>query len=209
MKIVKMIAAVILLAGTLFAQSPIQDVSVGSPLSLSGTSANVLGTNTASKDILAYVLVFQTATNPNKFTFRHDHYFKPTVLVAGTTDTVIELPSVSHLDLSAPVKARVTYVQFVDGSTWGDAASGAPILLDRAELSQLLSRATDAYTKKGEAGFLQLMNDTKQDPQQLPVTRNMAGHMLSLQSQGGMAEVLVELNGRLSAAANHDKTLKP
>jgi hypothetical protein len=60
MTAIKTIATFILLAGTLFAQTLIQDISVGSPLSLTGTSENVLGTNTASKDILAYVVVFKT-----------------------------------------------------------------------------------------------------------------------------------------------------
>jgi hypothetical protein len=68
---------------------------------------------------------------------------------------------------------------------------------------------TDAYTKNGQAGFLQLMNVTKQDNQQLPAVRTMAAHMLSLQSTTGMTGVLTEINGRLSAAAKHEKTMKP
>jgi hypothetical protein len=204
MTVIKMIAAIILLAGTLFAQTPIQDISVGSPLSLSGTSENVLGTNTASKDILAYVVVFQ-----DNLIFRDDHYFKSMELKAGATDTIIELRPPLHIDLSVPVRAKVTFAQFVDGSTWGDAASGLPMLLDRVEISHFLVRMSDAYTKNGQAGFLQLMNVTKQDNQQPPAVRTMATHMLSLQSTTGMTGVLTEINGRLSAAAKHDKMMKP
>jgi hypothetical protein len=144
MTAIKTIATFILLAGTLFAQTLIQDISVGSPLSLTGTSENVLGTNTASKDILAYVVVFQ-----DNLIFRGDHYFKSTELKAGATDTIIELRPPVHLDLSVPVRAKVTFAQFVDGSTWGDAGSGLPMLLDRVEISHFLVRMSDAYPRMG------------------------------------------------------------
>jgi hypothetical protein len=69
---VKSIVTILLLVlspmGALFAQTSIQDVSAaGSPLSLSGTPANVLGLNVSQKEILLYVVAFKAVSSGVSF----------------------------------------------------------------------------------------------------------------------------------------------
>lgn len=67
-----------------------------------------------------------------------DHFFGPTVLRAGQTEE-IDMPSVSFrtptVNSSGPpirvATAKVTFVQFANGSTWGDGDAGHRLILYR------------------------------------------------------------------------------
>jgi hypothetical protein len=48
---------------------------------------------------------------------------------------------------------RVQFVQFLDGSTFGDDSEGGNVLASRISAVQLLQRLDDAYSKRGEHEF--------------------------------------------------------
>jgi hypothetical protein len=50
--------------------------------------------------------------------------------------------------------ATVVFVQFADGSTWGDATAGREILLDRARELGELKRLAEVYEANGNAEFV-------------------------------------------------------
>jgi hypothetical protein len=201
---VKTIVTILLLVGSLFAQASIQDVSAaGSPLSLSGTAADILGLNVSQKEILLYVVAFKAVNSG--VSFRHDYYFKPNGVLPNTTENVGEIsPKFAAAGLS---QASVQYVQFVDGSEWGDRTVGAPVLGNRQPILGLLSQVSVAYDSGGESAFAKLLNSTKDDAAQPDAVRSMARYFLRMETQTGIDAALVHLKGRIGAAVQHDRTL--
>src|SRR5437762_2065769 len=129
----KIIAVVVLLVGTLFAQSAVKDVSpAGSPIAITGDTTNVAGKNVSSKEILAYFISFKS---DGTFNYSHDNYFSTGVAPGGEA-MIAPLTSEDGIDLSVPVNAIVTYVQFVDGTEWGEHDEGIKILAIRSLLLQ-------------------------------------------------------------------------
>jgi hypothetical protein len=143
---------IILLAGPLFAQTPIQDVSAaGGPLSLSGTTANIVGQNVSQKEILLYVIEFKAVRGVGGSLFRHDYYFKPNGVLPGTTENISEMsPEPIDAALSLGV---VQYVQFVDGTEWGDRTAGDPIIGNRKPVFGLFSQMITACNAGGRQPF--------------------------------------------------------
>jgi hypothetical protein len=161
----------LLLASSLAFGQKFQDVSAkGAPASLGikhdGTDQYVAIHNTSGKGILAYVAVTKTTdehgqTKPCES--RADYAFKSNVL--GSQE---ENPLPCPLDLdTAGVKApdvvgAVLFVQFEDGSRWGDGETGRRAILDqRPQKLAFLKRLVETYSESGEDAFNAMLNDPK------------------------------------------------
>jgi hypothetical protein len=201
----KIIAVLVLLAGTLFAQSAVKDVSpAGSPIAITGDTTNVAGKNVSSKEILAYFISFKSDGAHN---YSHDNYFSTGVAPGGEA-MIAPLTSEDRINLSVPVNATVTYVQFVDGTEWGDHDEGTKILEIRSLLLQF-NKEMLASATSGLTDFTRLLTTTENDTTQEPSVRGMAAGMRRRLDEVGLSGVIFQIRKRLIQAAAHDKTLNP
>jgi hypothetical protein len=194
-----------LLVGALFGQSAIQDASpVGSPLVISGNTANISGKNVSGKEIVTYALSFKTN---GVHTYNHDNYFS-TGVAPGAEAMISPLSTDDGIDLSVTVIATVTYVQFSDGTEWGDPSIGTYVRSLRAAILQLNKQMLSA-SNNGQASLEQLLTRVKNDETLLPAVRGMAAMSLRQLSAVGFNGVVTQVQSRLTAAATHDKTMAP
>src|SRR5207248_470714 len=119
--------------------------------------------------------------------------------------TISEWPE--DTPLPETLQAKVLYVQFVDGTEWGDRAAGEKLLQSRQESLQFMTRLIAACDKGGETAFMTLLNNTNQNSSDM--ASGMPGHLLHLKTKSGMTGVLQQIQMKLASAAKHDKTLHP
>ena len=72
--------------------------------------------------------------------------------VMGTTDEGTKVRS---------VEAAVLFVQFDDGTTWGDPAAGKELLAARPQKLAFLRNLVETYYESGEDAFAALLNEPK------------------------------------------------
>jgi len=107
----KLISTLLLLLGSAVAQVQ--------PFAFSQVSADTWqGKNVAPKEILAYVIEFES---PHVTVLSHDCYFKPDGIASGAIEVFD--------DAKASEPGHVLWVQFVDGTEWGDHRIGLSNLL--------------------------------------------------------------------------------
>jgi hypothetical protein len=160
------------------------------------------GKNVTSKEILAYVIEFDSTHTR----FSHDYYFKPQGLVPNALEDFERPPQSSQKAPPIPMTGgKVLYVQFVDGTEWGDHAVGEPLLNNRQPMERLISQMVDAYSQGGEKGFSDYLATAMKSSD---VTESgFATYIRMTQQQSGIEGALGHLKIRLQSAAKHDKTL--
>jgi hypothetical protein len=103
------------------------------------------------------------AANPFPVHSRADFIFKDSVLAPQAERPACPIDtSVSPSEPGATVvKAvgAVLWVQFEDGSTWGDAESGKQILSIRSRKLAFLQKLVAEYYDNGETSFMAMLND--------------------------------------------------
>jgi hypothetical protein len=170
-----------LVTSLVFAQNPadvkFQDTSPkGAPASLSvkydsdvGLYASVR--NTSGKGILAFFAIIEPTDSRGRSVPCHataDFIFKDSVLAprAERFSCPLDTSTASNEPGATVVKAvgAVLWVQFADGSTWGDAESGMQILSVRSRKLAFLQKLVAEYYDDGEASFNAMLNDQKLDP---------------------------------------------
>ena len=90
-----------------------------------------------------------------------DYYFEPKLLQPGKTEAVywpkptFGNPQVADRPLppEARATARTAFVQFEDGTTWGDAAEGKEFLRSRAIIEKELRRLLAVASEQGPSEF--------------------------------------------------------
>jgi|SRR6516162_4796076 hypothetical protein len=167
----------LLLASSLAFGQKFQDITAkGAPVSLTvkhdraDVGPYVAVRNLFNKGILAYVAVTKITdergqTQPCESWA--DYAFKPSVL--GPQE---ENPLACPLDLSDPLEppkpavkitdvvSAVLFVQFEDGTTWGDLQTGKRIILDdRPKKLAFLKRLVETYYESGEDAFNAMLSD--------------------------------------------------
>ncbi len=209
----KILASFLLFASMLcVAQSTIHDVSgAGSPLALNGTTDAVTGKNVSSKEILFFAVVLRLGTSPGQDSqfdsahFNHDYYFKPNGILPRATESISHMTS-HHLG-AALTQGTVEYVQFVDGSSWGDSAAGAELIVDRQSALEMYGKIIAAYSTGGGPGMLAFLNGVKADAAQSAGNHADAENLIGMAAQNGVDGAIFHLKAKLAAAAQHDKTL--
>lgn len=172
----------LLLAGCALAQTQ--------PISLAATNGVWQGTNTTSNEILAYVVVFQ---NPHYTLYSHDYYFKPHGVLPG---------AVERMDMiDYATEGTLIWVQYTDGTEWGDHAIGQQqVLSRRGPLLNEMKGMVDAYSQGGDKGLSDYIASAG----------NADGFALSMaeqQKRAGVDGVIGRLKVNLSSAAQHSNAL--
>jgi hypothetical protein len=161
----------------------LQDVSAeGSPISVSGYVTyryddskkfpfsyreNISAKNVSGKSVLLMVMHLEAEGTPGSDeTFSQEYFFGPALEPGGVEvhdepgasfgQAVNGIPLVdSEHDPHAVASVRVEFVQFGDGSTWGDADSARTVLHMRSETLAQLDRLEHIYEQAGEDAFLE------------------------------------------------------
>ena len=171
--------ALFLLLGCALAQSQ--------PFEFSEASADTWqGKNAASKEILAYVVEFRSSQYK---LFSNDFYFKSEGVAPGEVET---------FEVKASEPGHVLWVQFADGSEWGDRRSD--LLTHRKTLTHLASEMMNAYSHGGEKEFLAYLEANKG-------VDGFVQHVWRMKDQDGTESAIDNLRNRLASAAKHDKML--
>jgi hypothetical protein len=179
----KLTLLVVMLAALAFSQArepiTVTDVSTAdSPVALSGkltlgpekAMLDVTGQNLSDKGILALVA---TIEGPPDLSLRsvHDHFFKNMVIaphskveVTGGFEHPFGKERIGNGPWYTPVwdikrvEAKTIWVQFEDGSTWGDEATGEEVRRERVEAKNFLTHVLEIYQQSGEAAFLKALS---------------------------------------------------
>jgi hypothetical protein len=180
----KLISTLLLLLGSAVAQTQPFAFSEVSPYTWQGK-------NVASKEILAYVIEFES---PHVMIVAHDYYFKPEAIAPGAIE-VFDQVKASEL-------GHVLWVQFVDGTEWGDHRIGLSDLLQhRQPTLRWVTEMVSAYSHGGEKKFSAYLESNKE-------VDGFVKHVWIMQQQTGTDGVLGHLKIRLASAAKHDKMLE-
>jgi hypothetical protein len=165
------ILAILLLAPAFTFGQKFQDVTAkGTPASLlvkhddadMGPYAAVR--NNSNKTILAMVAVVRTTDEHGNVVpcFSHmDYVFKMGALAPQEEQFACLMDPADKAAKVTDVVAAVLFVQFEDGSTWGDAQAGNGMLAERPQKLAYLKRLVETYYESGEAAFAALLNEPK------------------------------------------------
>jgi hypothetical protein len=164
------ILAILLLASAFTFGQKFQDVSAkGAPASLSGKHDDpemgpyAAARKISGKTILAMVAVVR-ATDEHGRVFpcsSHMDYAFKIGAMAPQEERFACMMGNPH-DKSAKianVEAAVLFVQFEDGSTWGDDQAGKGMLAERPQKLAYLKRLVETYYESGDAAFAALLDE--------------------------------------------------
>jgi hypothetical protein len=121
--------------------------------------------NVSTKDVLAMVININT-TGTGKISLNktrsEDYFFRDDLFKVNQKVELHDVsgpygePSANAMpELSQPRStAMITFVQFADGSTWGDASKGRDIAVDRLRSMNELKLLATTYDTKGDEQFV-------------------------------------------------------
>lgn len=133
---------------------------------------HALARNVAKKKISYWSVGFETTgSDPGlNFTQSNDYFFTGDVFAPGQTAKVPSCPislviRAERGDSTAPIaSARVKFVQFSDGSTWGDRDYAAEVHQLRRATRDKFESLQKLYSESGEKAFM----DALEEPTGLP-----------------------------------------
>ena len=159
-----------------FAQKPaqieFQDASAkGAPASVSVKYEPDIGLyaavrNVSAKGILAFFAIIEPTDSRGQSVLCHsraDFVFKESPLAPQAERFACLMDASTSATVINAVGA-VVWVQFEDGSTWGDAESGKQILSVRSQKPAFLQKLVAEYYDNGETSFNAMLNDQNLDP---------------------------------------------
>ena len=213
--------ALCLVTSSAFAEKPsdikFQDASAkGAPASVFVNYQPDIGLyaavrNTSRKGILAFFAIIEPTDSRGQSVPCHsraDFVFKESSLPprAERFACPMDTSTGPNEPGATVVKAvgAVLWVQFEDGSTWGDAESGKQILSVRSRKLALLQKLVAEYYDNGEASFNAMLNDQSLDPGVWAV----AGCLMEDAKSQGIPTINLAKN-RLDAAQKWQSLLGP
>ena len=119
--------------------------------------------NQSSKGIIAFVAVIKSTDNRGQVlpcTGRADYIFKSGVLAPQEERFACLMGSPDEGKVTSAVGA-VLFVQFDDGTTWGDPTAGKELLAARPQKLAFLINLVETYYESGEEAFTTLLNEPK------------------------------------------------
>ena len=213
---VKSAAIMVLTAHAIFAQTPLALVDKSpqdAPVSLSGTATTgsdpqsrltfrISVRNLSEKDIILRVLrieIFEPSqqNGPRSVVRSDECFFGSQLFAAHSTDTIEEAPySPYEQPTPSVVEVASVFVQFADGSTWGDPDEGEEALADREVILKELADLAMTYQTEGAAQFGSLLMKLRPD--------GMINQLRSSYQATGDAESTMKLlNQTLQNAESH------
>jgi len=227
----KTVTMIVVLHATLWAQTqsvtvPLKQPSLGLPVTFSGTlkcseeingkgrketeQGNVNVVNSSPQDIIAIVVSVNTACfrGPiQPMVDRRDFLFKNPALVKGESmDIDLAFDGSSSLygiAMPSVLSAELIFVQFVDGSTWGDKSALDEFTHQRKEVEELLNRLAHA---PNETTFLSILNEKQNARSPAGSTARSIGMM---QKQVGIPAAVNNVVDRLRIADERRKAWIP
>lgn len=150
----------------------LDDSPPNSPVSITGTitfrdslnvTCSIIGHNHSSKSIIlsAVDLTFtKPSGEPAELKFQRDHFFKPQTISLPESDWLISSDCQTGTELDVPRKpatpeahAKLVFLQYEDGSVWGNAKAGAQMMTERREVLAFLKSLKQAYSAEGPDGL--------------------------------------------------------
>jgi hypothetical protein len=169
-------------------------------------------TNESQKPILAFVIRIAT-TSANKMDLdntRNDDYFFAEPFEPNTTVKLAQSDGpfgkskaeVEALPSQPGAVASVKFVQFTDGSIWGDPAAGQDVLKERRLTRDELGSLGNSYRTRGEQGFVEELKK----PSQL----NLIVYLQQLYDSNGKdtTSVIEKLTSMIEYADRHQRDMQ-
>lgn len=162
--------------------------------------------NTSGRQIVAVavnfsLLAFQKPAD--SISYNHDWFFKHHGLAPG--DTVeIPIPMSVHGPHKTPpfpeepsyLNAELQFVEFDDGTSWGDPESAPVLLKGRQTVQAFLEELTNIYLTQGETAFVKRIKDGQKG-----ATALVASNLALLLEHSSAEIVLQDVKARLQTAA--------
>jgi len=174
----------------------------------------VVGHNVSTKNIIALVATIKYAGFRGPGTtmlYRHDFFFKQHGLEAGES---FEIPikrdggeePFNIITIDSYATAELQFVQFDDGSTWGDKNAAEALFAQRLDTEAYLNRLLAAYKQRGPSAFPSALE------QDQPIANTSAfavcQRLLLIYRQFGAAATADNVKTRLKLAADRRATGK-
>jgi hypothetical protein len=177
-----------------------------------GTACVVTAHNNSSHSLMAVRITTDAATShewDQPVEFQYDGFFKESGIAPGLDFDVVDEGAYSAVErtyvngsLVEPpspnfpchAKAKVLFIQFEDGSDWGDYEIKKDVMARRAKNMATLARLVEAYDTSGQAAFDAALNEPE-----------MKGVGFYLKGEAGYRKIApIELaRKRLAAAQKH------
>jgi hypothetical protein len=211
---------------------PAQDVSSpGNPLAISGSaqisettserqvrvsiSNDITARNISPKGILAlvaWVEVSPAHASMQRFTKELDCFFGPDIIKPGGQESFsapLRSASTEPYNANSPPRTpqanvRIVYVQFTDGSTFGDEAFAQHLRDLRHITLQNLRRLDRAYARGGVAVFVEELNETVSPAE----VNNFLESIRRTQREFGAQAALTRVRAGLQFAEEHKAGLR-
>lgn len=175
--------------------------------------ARLSARNASNKSILLYIMqldVTMEGTGDRKLTRTEDYFFRPDLFQPDTIQTWIDrlppfpdAPTAAVADHPTPIaKATLMFVQFADGSTWGNARTAENSFEQRHSAMQRLSFLAETYRERGEEQFIKELMMPSQVPLVLGLQR------LYKTSNNDASDVITRLYTLLNNAEVHQREMQ-
>jgi hypothetical protein len=158
------------------------DTPKGSPVSITGTwtfdpknpdnmACSITGHNQYNRSIITYYDVWtyvKPSGEPGGITMNRDYFFKqddlaepssdfPLTLPGDELDGGHEFPPITYAPATPEVHVKTVFVQFDDGSSWGDSQVAADVMRKRMEGLAYLRALKAAYTTGGSEALVEAL----------------------------------------------------
>jgi hypothetical protein len=217
------------------------DTASGSPVTVKGTATfdpsssdivncSITGHNSSNHMIVAYMFdlkMIKPDGESQPGTVDHDHFFSQSAAAMATMpqpglDFTLKFDCTSLAGQSYNFKPqprtpelhiKMTFVQFDDGSVWGDSNAVAMVMFQRTEQVAYLQSLKVAYENGGVDGLTQALSRGEpfftSDRRVRFAVRSKQQGMLAKLKRNGIQAVLDRMNSDLAAAQAHAAWLKP
>lgn len=185
-----------------------------------GRSVTINATNVSTKEIavvVAKITITGFRSHGGGIVATGDYFFKPEKFGIGQVLPIIDEPYSDEAEaviegptngkwpgpptLTPQAQAQVTFVQFLDGSTWGGAMDQQQLFDGRREILNALQNLLDTYNQQGEAAFVGLLADSgKLGPGNASMTVHGLHHFME---KNGVAATIDRIAARVKTA--HDR----
>lgn len=174
----------------------------------------ILATNVSGKDIVLLITRLHTIGLPGDNTEFgiYDYFFSDVFESNGTREfptsgpPVLEGPTIQRpIGLKAKATASIIFVQFADGSTWGDAEAAKDALHQRQAAWDKLKALANTLRSRGERQFVAELTQPVEpgSPGEVYV-----GSVRRAYANGDPSSAIEELNDKLDAADLHWRSMQ-